>query len=116
LSGGTDIVAAPERIEVRPQARLSFRHLLEVCLDSLAHRLLRSSVAMVIVLLAVAFLAFVTGENALGRGAHAAARERAYDAVGRISFDGMQVRPDIAERAVRARAGELDLFPPGFSG
>jgi len=30
----------------------------------------------------------------------AAARDRAYDAVGRISFDGMQVRSDIAARAV----------------
>jgi phosphoribosylamine---glycine ligase len=30
----------------------------------------------------------------------AAARERAYDAAGRISFDGMQVRSDIAARAV----------------
>lgn len=30
----------------------------------------------------------------------AAARDRAYDAVGRISFDGMQVRRDIAARAV----------------
>ncbi len=57
----------------------------------------------------------VLAVSALGNG-FAAARERAYDAVGRISFDGMQVRPDIAERAVRARAGELDLFPPGFSG
>jgi phosphoribosylamine--glycine ligase len=30
----------------------------------------------------------------------AAARDRAYDAAGRISFDGMQVRSDIAARAV----------------
>jgi phosphoribosylamine--glycine ligase len=30
----------------------------------------------------------------------AAARERAYDAAGRISFDGMQIRSDIAARAV----------------
>jgi phosphoribosylamine--glycine ligase len=56
----------------------------------------------------------VLAVSALGSG-FAAARERAYDAVGRISFDGMQVRPDIAERAVRARAGELSLFPQGFA-
>jgi phosphoribosylamine---glycine ligase len=30
----------------------------------------------------------------------AAARERAYDAAGRVSFDGMQIRSDIAARAV----------------
>ncbi len=35
-----------------------------------------------------------------------AARERAYDAAGRIGFDGMQMRTDIAARAVdRAAAG-----------
>ena len=35
-----------------------------------------------------------------------AARERAYDAAGRISFDGMQMRTDIAARAVeRVAAG-----------
>ncbi len=55
----------------------------------------------------------VLAVSALGDG-FAAARERAYEAVGRIAFDGMQVRPDIAERAVKARAGELDLFPRGL--
>ena len=30
----------------------------------------------------------------------AEARDRAYDAAGRISFDGMQIRTDIAARAV----------------
>jgi phosphoribosylamine--glycine ligase len=35
----------------------------------------------------------------------AAARERAYDAAGRISFDGMQMRSDIAARAVERVAG-----------
>ena len=48
----------------------------------------------------------------LGRASRAlgptpdAARERAYDAAGRIGFDGMQMRTDIAARAVdRAAAG-----------
>jgi phosphoribosylamine--glycine ligase len=36
----------------------------------------------------------------------AAARERAYEAAGKIHFDGMQIRNDIAERAVeRVAAG-----------
>jgi phosphoribosylamine---glycine ligase len=39
--------------------------------------------------------------NVTGLGATpAAARDRAYDAAGRISFDGMQIRSDIAARAV----------------
>ncbi|MCX6372421.1 MAG: phosphoribosylamine--glycine ligase [Actinobacteria bacterium] len=57
----------------------------------------------------------VLAVSALGSG-FAAARERAYQAVGKISFDGAQVRPDIAERAVKAAAGELDLFPAGSAG
>ncbi len=52
----------------------------------------------------------VLAVSALGEG-FAAARARAYEAAGLISFDGMQVRRDIAERAVKAQAGELDLFP-----
>ena len=45
-------------------------------------------------------------------GAHFVdARERAYGALARISFAGMQSRSDIAERAVRAEAGEIALFP-----
>jgi phosphoribosylamine--glycine ligase len=52
----------------------------------------------------------VLAVSALGSG-FAAARERAYEAAGKISFDGMQTRPDIAERAVRAQAGEIGLFP-----
>jgi phosphoribosylamine--glycine ligase len=39
--------------------------------------------------------------NVTGLGASPAeARDRAYDAAGRIAFDGMQVRTDIAARAV----------------
>jgi phosphoribosylamine--glycine ligase len=41
----------------------------------------------------------VLNVTALG-GTPAEARDRAYDAAGRISFDGMQVRTDIAARAV----------------
>jgi phosphoribosylamine--glycine ligase len=57
----------------------------------------------------------VLAVSALGDG-FAAARERAYAAVDHIRFDGRQIRPDIAERAVAAQAGELRLFPPGFEG
>jgi len=57
----------------------------------------------------------VLAVSALGNG-FAAARERAYEAVGKITFDGAQVRADIAARAAKAAAGELDLFPAGFSG
>jgi len=52
----------------------------------------------------------VLAVSALGDG-FARARERAYEAVARIRFDGMQYRPDIAARAVRAEAGEISLFP-----
>ena len=52
----------------------------------------------------------VLAVSALGDG-FAKARERAYQAVARIRFDGLQSRPDIAERAVRAAAGEITLFP-----
>ena len=43
------------------------------------------------------------------------ARERAYGALSRITFAGQQSRPDIAARAVRAEAGELDLFPTDWT-
>ena len=57
----------------------------------------------------------VLAVSALGDG-FGAARERAYEAVSMIGFDGAQVRPDIAERAVKAAAGALDLFPAGSAG
>ncbi len=55
----------------------------------------------------------VLAVSALGDG-FAAARERAYEGIGAIRFDGAQTRPDIAERAVRAQAGEISLFPEGW--
>jgi phosphoribosylamine--glycine ligase len=57
----------------------------------------------------------VLAVSALGDG-FAAARERAYEGVAEIHFDGKQTRPDIAERAVKAAAGELDLFPAASAG
>ncbi len=55
----------------------------------------------------------VLAVSALGDG-FAAARERAYEGIRAIRFDGAQTRPDIAERAVRAQAGEISLFPEGW--
>jgi phosphoribosylamine-glycine ligase len=52
--------------------------------------------------------------SALGDG-FVDARERAYRALARIDFPGMQVRDDIAARAVSAQAGETTLFPDGIS-
>jgi phosphoribosylamine--glycine ligase len=57
----------------------------------------------------------VLAVSALGDG-FAAARKRAYEGVAAIHFDGQQTRTDIAERAVKAAAGELDLFPAGSAG
>jgi len=56
----------------------------------------------------------VLAVSALGDG-FAAARERAYEGIGRISFPGMQFRPDIAERALAAESGETRLFPSGWA-
>ncbi len=53
----------------------------------------------------------VLAVSALGEH-FAGARERAYGALARISFAGMQSRPDIAERAVLAETGESAIFPP----
>jgi phosphoribosylamine--glycine ligase len=52
----------------------------------------------------------VLAVSALGVGFEGA-RERAYRALARISFPGMQSRDDVAERAVRAEHGETSLFP-----
>ena len=51
--------------------------------------------------------------SALGEG-FAAARERVYEGIRAIRFEGAQTRPDIAERAVHAQAGEISLFPEGW--
>lgn len=56
----------------------------------------------------------VLAVSALGEG-FAAARERAYEGIDCISFDGMQYRPDIAERALAAEAGQSRLFPVGWA-
>ena len=56
----------------------------------------------------------VLAVSALGRE-FVDARERAYGALARISFPGMQARTDIAARAVRAEAGEISLFPASWA-
>lgn len=57
----------------------------------------------------------VLAVSALGDG-FGAARERAYEAVDLIRFEGRQVRPDIAARAVAAQRGEINLFPSAHGG
>jgi len=54
-------------LDVREQVRLSFRRLLELCVDSIRYRLLRSLVTVVIIVLAIAFLASIMTEGYLGR-------------------------------------------------
>ena len=56
----------------------------------------------------------VLAVSALGHD-FAAARERAYGALARISFAGLQARPDIADRAVQAQNGEIVLFPAAWA-
>ncbi len=46
----------------------------------------------------------------------AQARERAYEGIAHIHFEGQQARPDIAERAVAAQNGQIKLFPSGVAG
>lgn len=57
----------------------------------------------------------VLAVSALGND-FAAARDAAYAGIAHIRFDGMQCRPDIAERAVHAEQGRLRLFPVGLAG
>lgn len=54
-------------LDVREQVRLPFRRLLEVCLDSMSYRLLRSFVTAIIIVLAIAFLASIMMEGYFGR-------------------------------------------------
>jgi phosphoribosylamine--glycine ligase len=56
----------------------------------------------------------VLAVSALGND-FAAARERAYGALARISFAGLQARADIADRAVQAQNGEITLFPADWT-
>jgi len=54
-------------LEVRQQIHLSFKRLLEICLDSISYRLLRSIVTVCIIVLAIAFLTVIMVEGYLGR-------------------------------------------------
>lgn len=56
----------------------------------------------------------VLAVSALGENFESA-RRRAYESVAAISFEGMQVRDDIAARAVKAEQQEAGLFPAGWS-
>lgn len=62
--------ARPATLAVQEQARLPFRRLLEVCLDSMSYRLLRSFVTLIIILLAIAFLASIMMEGYFGQAVY----------------------------------------------
>ena len=70
-------------LEVREQVRLPFKRMLELCLDSISYRMFRSTVTVVIIVLAIAFLASIMVEGYLGRAVRdtvvsQAARRTAY--------------------------------------
>lgn len=54
-------------LDVREQARLPFRRMLDLCLDTISYRLFRSAVTVVIIVLAIAFLSSIMVEGYLGR-------------------------------------------------
>jgi putative ABC transport system permease protein len=54
-------------LDVREQATLPFRRMLDLCLDTISYRLFRSAVTVVIIVLAIAFLASIMVEGYLGR-------------------------------------------------
>ncbi len=58
---------ASSQFEVREQVHLSFVRLLEVCLESISYRLLRSIVTVFIVIIAIAFLASIMVEGYIGK-------------------------------------------------
>ena len=63
-------------LEVKEQVHLSSKRLLNICTNSIAHRMLRSVVTIVIILLAIAFLAFIMVEGYLGRSTRDAVSAR----------------------------------------
>jgi putative ABC transport system permease protein len=91
-------------LEVREQSRLSFRRMLAVCLESVAHRLARSSLTVAIVLLAIAFLAFSLVEGQLGRAARDTIRDRVQRANAYARFLREASSLETEENTVRAAA------------
>lgn len=101
-------------LEVKQQVRLSFKRLLEICLDSISYRLLRSVVTVVIILLAIAFLAVIMIEGYLGRAMRDAvmARTQRMTAYSRFLSKASRVAPD--EKLIGAFA-ELDKDSSDFA-
>lgn len=88
-------------LEVRNQTPLSLRRMLSICVDSISYRLMRSGVTVLIIAVAIAFLADMLIEVDLKRFAHAAVGEhmqsitaysRFLQAVGRTPTDEQLVR------------------------
>ena len=103
-------------LEVREQVRLSFKRMLAICLDSISYRLLRSLVTVVIIVLAIAFLASIMVEGYLGRSLRDAVRAetRKLTAYSRFLREASYVVPDAklvsALAALRTdSAGERNL-------
>src|SRR5438128_2334317 len=63
-------------LEVKEQVHLSFKRLLEICVGSISYRLMRSVVTVVIIVLAIAFLAQIMMDGYLGRAARDTALAR----------------------------------------
>lgn len=63
-------------LDVREQVYLSFKRMLEICLDSISYRLLRSFVTVMIITLAIAFLSTIMFQGYLGRSIRDAAIAR----------------------------------------
>lgn len=91
-------------LEVSEQARLPLRRMLEICLDTVSHRLLRSTVTVAITLLAIAFLAFIMAEGYLGNSTRRTVSQRLREMNAYSSFLRAVGQPESDERMVRAIA------------
>jgi hypothetical protein len=83
-------------LEVREQVPLPAKRLLDICLDSISYRLLRSMVTVVIILLAIAFLGAIMIEGYMGRSVRdtVVARTKEKAAYGRFISSISQVDAD----------------------
>ncbi len=100
-------------LEVRKQAHMRFRWLLDICLNSIGHRLLRSMVTVVIITLAIAFLTYIMVDSYIG----AAVRDTVQAKVERITLGGRFLRetsqaPSVEElgASIAASGGAAPAF------
>ena len=93
-------------LEVRQQAHLGGKRLLEICFDSISYRLLRSMVTVCIILLAIAFLAVIMVEGYLGRAVRDTVKKRTSRMTAYTHFLSKASRVDADEKLI-ARFGAL---------